>query len=122
MRCRRPIGGQRVGRERDVDAVLLEARVELGASELAPAGFDRRLDRLPGLVGRLPRGRPLLRGQLGHPAQQVRELGLAAQEADPHLLEGLGARRRRRSASSASDSIWAMRSVAAHQRAILVTS
>ena len=95
----------RLAGERDVDPVAGEARVELAGLELARALLDELLERLAGLVGGAPDGAALLGRQLGDAAQQVRQLGLAAEVADAELLErrarggagdgclGLGAKR-----------------------------
>ena len=63
------------------------------ASSSARARLDRGLERLARLVGGAADGAALLRRELGDAAQQVRQLGLAAQEAHPHVLE-LGRARR----------------------------
>ena len=56
--------------------------------------LDRLLEPAAGLVGRLAGGRALLGSELSHVAQQVRQLGLAAQVLDPDALEGVGVRGR----------------------------
>ena len=97
-----PRGGQQVqapggrrGRagERDVDHVGGQPGVELGRLERVRARLDRRLERAPGLVGGAADLPALGRVELGDPAQQVRQLGLAPEEAHAHLLELGGARR-----------------------------
>ena len=57
------------------------------AAELRLARLERGLDRLARLVGGAADGAALLRRELGDAAQQVRQLGLAAEEGDAHLLE-----------------------------------
>ena len=106
---------ERVGRQRDVDPVLLQAVAQLGRREMAARCFDQPLELLPDLVCGLTGGGPLLGRQLGDVAQQVRELRLAPEVADPDLLE-----RRVSSAAaiaaSASCLIWAIRSVISCRR------
>ena len=80
------LDGGRAGK-RDVDHVGGEPGVELGGLELGRARLDRRLERLARLVGGAADGAALLGRELGDAAQQVRQLGLAAQEAHPHVLE-----------------------------------
>ena len=81
-RCRRPTGcGGRAG-QRDVDDVGGEPRVELGALELG-AARPRSRPRAPGAPRwrRLPTAPRSSGGSCGDAAQQVRQLGLAAEEA-----------------------------------------
>src|SRR3954451_9199788 len=80
---------RRLARERDVDAVLGELRVELRCLELLGALLDERLERLARLVGGAADGAALLGRQLGDASEQVRQLGLAAEVADAQLLERL---------------------------------
>jgi hypothetical protein len=80
----------RVGRERDVDAVLDQLAIELLGLELFRLDLDRSLELLAGLVGRLAGGGALLRRKAGHAAQQVGELGFAAEILDPDVLQLLG--------------------------------
>ena len=53
------------------------------------ARLDQRLELLAGLVGGLADRRALRRLQLGHAAQQLRQLGLAPEVAHPQLLQRL---------------------------------
>jgi hypothetical protein len=78
---------QRRGGQRHVDPVAHELRVELGGRELAVARLDQRLQRLARLVGGLADRAALLGRQLRDAAQHVRQLGSAAEEADPRLLQ-----------------------------------
>ncbi len=72
--------------------VLGWADTQLTGLELRPARGDLRLERLPRLVRRLA-DLPALGGlELGDAAQEVRELGLAPEEAHAQLLEGGRAR------------------------------
>src|SRR5207249_7673546 len=80
---------QRVAGERDVDDVLGERALELGALELGASGLDRLLE-------------PVAQGVERHPglavadaAKGLGELALAAEVADARLLELVGARRAR---------------------------
>ena len=84
-------GRQRIGRQRHVDLVLLEAGVQLGNRQVAGLGVDLGLKRLARFVRRLADGATLLGRQLSHAAQQVRELSLAAEELDADVLK-LGGR------------------------------
>ena len=79
---------RRLAGQRDVDAVGGQPSVELAGLELPGAGLDEALERLAGLVGRPPHRAALLRRQLRHPAQEVGQLGLAAEVAHAQLLEG----------------------------------
>src|SRR3954471_14906045 len=95
----------RLAGEGDVDAVAGEAGVELAGLELFRAVLDERLEGLARLVGGLADRAALLGRELGDAAQEVRQLGLAAEIADAELLErrarggagdgglGLGAKR-----------------------------
>ena len=85
---------RRRARQCDVDAILDELGVELGARELGTARLDQRLERLAGGVRRLADGGALLGLELRDLAQHLRQLGLAAEIAHPQLLE-LSARRGR---------------------------
>jgi hypothetical protein len=78
---------RRLARQGDVDAVGGQARVELARFELAGARLDEALERLAGLVGRPPHRAALLGRQLGHAAQEIGQLRLAAQVAHAQLLE-----------------------------------
>ena len=74
---------QRIGRQRDVDAVLLERALELARRRARRARRSiALLERLARLVGGLADRAALLRRQLGDAAQQVRQLGLAPEVAD----------------------------------------
>ena len=84
--------GRRAG-QRDVEHVGGQPGVELRALELGLARLHRGLERPARLVGGAADGAALLRRQLGDAAQHVRQLGLAAQEAHPGLLERVGAGR-----------------------------
>ena len=77
----------RAAGERDVDDVRGEPLLELRGLELAAARLDRALERAARLVGGAADRAALLRRQVGNVAEQVRQLGLAAEVADPHLLE-----------------------------------
>ena len=88
--ARRP---RRRARERDVDAVLEQPPVELGAGERLEPGLDQGRERLTGPVRGRPDGAPLLGRQLGHAAQQLRQLGTPAQVVHAQVLEGGGIRR-----------------------------
>ena len=78
---------RRLAGQRDVDAVGGQPRVELARLELRRARLDEALERLAGLVGRLADGAALLGRQLGDAAQEVGQLGLAAEVAHAQLLE-----------------------------------
>ena len=80
-------GLRRVAGERDVDAVLGEAAVELGRLELGGPLGEQALERHAHLVGRLADGPALLGRQLADRAERRRELGLAAEVAHTQLLE-----------------------------------
>ena len=80
---------QRVRRQRDVDAIALEALVELGGRERLGALIDRGFERLARLVGGLAGRGALGGGELGDAAQQVRQLGLPAQVLNADALEGV---------------------------------
>src|SRR3954468_20235026 len=62
---------RRLARERDVDAVLREPRVELLGLELLRALLDELLEPLARLVGRLADGAALLGRELGDAAEEV---------------------------------------------------
>src|SRR3954454_2140401 len=79
----------RLARERDVDAVLRQLRIELRCLELLGALLDELLERLARLVGGAADGAALLGRELCDAAQEVRQLGLAAEVADAQLLERL---------------------------------
>jgi hypothetical protein len=80
-------GLRRLPGQRDVDAVLGQAGVELARLELRSALLDELLERLPRLVGGAADGAALFGRELGDASEQVRELGLAAEVADAQLLE-----------------------------------
>ena len=85
-----PDGRERVGRQRDVDAILTSrCSSSLGRERLLARG-DSGLEGLASGVGRLADGGALLGRELRHAAQQVGELGLAAEVADPDVLERVG--------------------------------
>ena len=117
--CSRPTGHGGRARQRDVDGVGGEADVELAALELRPARLDRGLERLARLVGRAADRAALLGGSCGDAAQQVRQLGLAAEVGDPRLLQlgGAGGGRDRRGAVGLQ-----LLDPLPHARATLVTS
>jgi hypothetical protein len=94
-RCRRPTGWAGRARQSHVDDVGGEPRVELLAVDLLAAAADQRLDRPARLVGRLADLAALLRRQLGHAAQQLRQLGLAPEVLDAEALELVGGARAR---------------------------
>src|SRR5205823_9972047 len=79
-------------REGDVDRVLGEPRPELARVEFrAPAlqqGFQGSADLVPGLADRAA----LVRRQLSDPPEDLGQLGLAPEVADPELLELVRAR------------------------------
>ena len=83
---------RRVAGQRDVDAVLGQAALELGVLERGRALAEHRLERLAHLVRGLADRAALLRRQVADAAQDAGQLGLAAQVADAQLLErgGLG--------------------------------
>ena len=70
-----------------VDRVGREAVRELGSLELRPPAREQLLQRLPGLVSGRADGAPLLGRQPGDPPQDPGQLGLAAQVANPQLLQ-----------------------------------
>ena len=80
-------GRRRGAGQRDVDAVVLEALAQLLQLELRAARADRGVRAGAHFVGELSDRAALLRRQVGDPAQQVRQLGLAAQEAHTRVLE-----------------------------------
>src|SRR5689334_17986856 len=114
--------GQRVGGQRDVDAVLGQARLQLGGGQLSPALLERAFQRLPGLVRLLAGGGAVLRGQLRHAPQQVRKLRLAAQVADAHVLERRGVRRRLNRRGGLALDLGDPLGGGTHSRAILIAS
>src|SRR4051812_47512643 len=77
----------RLAGQRDVDAVPREAGVELLGLELGRALLDEGFERLARLVGGTPDRPALLGRELGDASEEVGELGLAAEVADPQLLE-----------------------------------
>ncbi len=77
----------RVPGQRDVRAVAREAVAQLGRLEIPGTRGDQRLEPLARLVGGLPDLPALRRLEVGDPAQEVRQLGLAPEEAHPQLLE-----------------------------------
>jgi hypothetical protein len=100
--------GRRAG-QRDVDAVGREARVELGRLELRDAVVDEGLERFARLVGGAADLAALGRLELRDAAQDVRQLGLAAEEADAELLEAAVSLAPSIAACASSRS-WVMRS------------
>ena len=78
---------RRLAGQGDVDAVGGQPGVELARLELAGARLDEALERLARLVGRPAHGPALLGRQLGDAAQEVGQLGLAAEVAHAQLLE-----------------------------------
>ncbi len=89
--CRRPSGCG--GAPGSVTSTRSARRrcVELARRERVAARLDQPLERLARLVGGLADGAALLGGQRGDAAQQLRQLGLAAEVAHAQLLQ-LGAR------------------------------
>ena len=88
--------GGRAG-QRHVDAVGREADVELGGLELGAAALDQRLERLARLVGGAAHDAALLGRELRDAAQEVGQLGLAAEVLHADVLDlvgGAGARQR----------------------------
>jgi hypothetical protein len=81
-------GLRRLAGKGDVDAVLRQAGVELGRLELARPRLDEAFERLARLVGGLADLPALLWRQLRDAAQEVRQLGLAAEVPDPELPSG----------------------------------
>ena len=84
-RCPRRIG---VAGQRDVDALLRQAPVELGPRQLRLARVDRCLEPLAERVQRHPRL------AVAHLAQRVLELALPAEVLDADLLDLVGRRGR----------------------------
>ena len=80
-------GRERRAGQRDVDDVGREPLLQLDRLELRAARLHGRLDRPARLVGALADRAALLRRQLADVAQQVRQLGLAAEEAHADLFE-----------------------------------
>ena len=87
IRCRRPTGCDGRAGQRDVDDVGGQPRLQLAGLEPAAARLERGLERPARLVGGAADGAALLRRQLGDAAQQVGQLGLAAQEAHADVLQ-----------------------------------
>ena len=77
----------------DVDPVLGQPRLELAGVERRGPRLDQRLELLAGLVGAGADLAPFLGGQLGDAAQDRGQLRLAAEVANPQLLQLGGARR-----------------------------
>ena len=88
---------RRGARERDVHLLAGEVAVELLRRQRLGARVDQRLERPACLVGGLADLGPLRGLELGHAAQQLRQLGLAPELADPQLGQLFAARRPRRS-------------------------
>ena len=78
---------RRVAGQGDVDGVGGQACVELAGLERRRPRLDRGLDRLARLVAGLAHGAALVGRQVAHAAQELGQLGLAAQVAHPDLLE-----------------------------------
>ena len=99
--------------QRHVDAVgARAARSSSPAASSRGARVDQRLERLARLVGGLAdRRRARSGGSCGDAAQQLRQLGLAAEVAHAQLLELLAGRRRRRSPRSACARSCSIRSI-----------
>ncbi len=85
---------RRRARQGHVDPVLGQPGFELAGIERRAARLDQRLQLLARLVGARPDRAPFLGGQVGDAAQDRGQLGLAAEVADPQLLQLGGARRR----------------------------
>jgi hypothetical protein len=84
---------RRRARQGHIDAVLGQARIELGVLECLDAAADQLLERLPHRVGCLADPSALLRRQLADRAQRGGQLRLAAEVADPDVLQLLHRRR-----------------------------
>src|SRR5437660_2056914 len=119
---KRPQLRPRVGGQGDVHPVPLQTGLELGGGQLLVPALDRLLERLAGLVGRLAHGCPLLGWQLGHRAQQVRQLRLAAQVGDARLLQVLAVPGRRDRLLGLGPDLGDLLDLLAHQPAILFAS
>ena len=74
IRCRRPTGWGGVPGQRDVDAVGGQARVELGARSSRVARLDQRSSACRASLAARPTAPRCSAGQLGHAAQQLRQL------------------------------------------------
>ena len=81
-RARRGVPGSVTSTVSAASRASSSAAVERGLARL-----DRGLERLARLVGGAADGAALLGRELGDAAQQVRQLGLAAEVGDPRLLE-----------------------------------
>ena len=79
--------------QRHVDRLGREPAVELGPLVPLLGRREQRLELAADLVAGLADRAALLRRQLADPAQDRRQLRLAAQEPDPGLLDGGGVRR-----------------------------
>ena len=77
----------------DVDPVARQPRSSSARVELGGAPLEQLLQRLARPVGAAADLAPFLLGQLGDAAQDRRQLGFAAEVADPQLLQLGGARR-----------------------------
>ena len=96
IRCRWPTGRGRGAGQGDVDRGPRRGGPRArAASSSAARASSICLERLPGLVGAAADRAALLRREVGDPAQDPGQLGLAAEVADPQLLELGGAARRR---------------------------
>jgi hypothetical protein len=82
---------RRVARERDVQAVLDQPAIELRGRQLRRPLLEQPLERLAHLVGLLAHRPALLGRQLADRAQRLGQLRLAAEVANPQLLQ-LGGR------------------------------
>ena len=86
-----PAGRQlRVAGQGDVDGVGREAGVELARVQGGGASLELGLDRLARLIAGLAHGAALVGRQVADAAQELGQLGLAAEVADPDLLQARG--------------------------------
>src|SRR6476659_7603855 len=84
------MGGR--ARQGDVDPVARQLRFQLSRVELCGAALEQLLESLAHPVGAAANAAAFLRRQLGDATQDHRQLGFAAEVADPQLLQ-LGAAR-----------------------------
>ena len=86
-RWRRPTGRGGLAGQRDVDAVGGQPRVELGRLELRARSSMSASSAWRAWLAARPTWPRCSGGRSAHAAQQVRQLGLAPEVADPQLLE-----------------------------------